>query len=100
MARTLQANSRVWTALVYGAMLAGAVLIFFVINSYGRTLLAPEPAALDLASRVGATVKPDALLHVLVALTAVLIVGRVLSAGFRFIGQPPVIGEVVGGILL
>jgi Kef-type K+ transport system membrane component KefB len=44
--------------------------------------------------------KPDALFHVLVALTAVLITGRLLSVLFAYVGQPPVIGEVVGGILL
>jgi Kef-type K+ transport system membrane component KefB len=46
------------------------------------------------------TGKPDALVHVLVALTAVLIAGRLLGAVFRVIRQPPVIGEVVAGILL
>ncbi|HEV3120200.1 MAG TPA: cation:proton antiporter [Gemmataceae bacterium] len=46
------------------------------------------------------TGKPDALVHVLVALTAVLILGRLLSVLFRHVGQPPVIGEVVAGILL
>ncbi len=44
--------------------------------------------------------KPDALLHVLVALAAVLVLGRCLGLLFRYVGQPPVIGEVVGGILL
>jgi Kef-type K+ transport system membrane component KefB len=43
---------------------------------------------------------PDALAHVLAALTAVLITGRLLGLLFRRVGQPPVIGEVVGGILL
>jgi Kef-type K+ transport system membrane component KefB len=43
---------------------------------------------------------PDALTHVLVALTAVLITGRLLGLLFRYVGQPPVIGEVVGGIFL
>jgi Kef-type K+ transport system membrane component KefB len=46
------------------------------------------------------TGKPDALVHVLIALAAVLIVGRLLSVLFRYAGQPPVIGEVVAGILL
>jgi Kef-type K+ transport system membrane component KefB len=46
------------------------------------------------------TGKPDALVHVLIALTAVLILGRLLSVLFRHVGQPPVIGEVVAGILL
>ena len=36
----------------------------------------------------------------LLALAAVVLVGRLLGALFRRAGQPPVIGEVVGGILL
>jgi len=42
----------------------------------------------------------DLLLHVLLALLVILVVARLLGAGFRRIGQPPVIGEVVAGILL
>jgi len=43
---------------------------------------------------------PDALWHLLLALAAVVTVGQILGRLFRYIGQPPVIGEVVGGILL
>jgi Kef-type K+ transport system membrane component KefB len=42
----------------------------------------------------------DLLLHVLLALLVILVVARLVGAGFRRIGQPPVIGEVVAGILL
>ena len=35
-----------------------------------------------------------------IALTAVVIVGRLLGRLFATIGQPPVIGEVIGGVLL
>ena len=42
----------------------------------------------------------DLLWHLLLALAAVVIAGRLLGTLFRFIGQPPVIGEVVAGILL
>jgi K+:H+ antiporter len=45
-------------------------------------------------------VTPDLLWHLLLALAAVVIAGRLLGSLFRFIGQPPVIGEVVAGILL
>jgi len=38
--------------------------------------------------------------QVLFALAAVIVVGRLLAWLFRCIGQPPVIGEVVAGILL
>jgi Kef-type K+ transport system membrane component KefB len=40
------------------------------------------------------------LLHLLAALAAVVLLGRVLGRLFRGIGQPPVIGEVVAGIVL
>jgi K+:H+ antiporter len=40
------------------------------------------------------------LVHLLAALAAVVILGRLLGRLFRYIGQPPVIGEVVAGILL
>jgi K+:H+ antiporter len=40
------------------------------------------------------------LAHVLLALAAVVIAGRLVGALFRRLGQPPVIGEVVAGILL
>jgi Kef-type K+ transport system membrane component KefB len=42
----------------------------------------------------------DLLWHLLLVLAAVVITGRVLGRVFRFIGQPPVIGEVVAGIAL
>ena len=40
------------------------------------------------------------LLHLLAALAAVVLLGRILGRLFRVIHQPPVIGEVVAGIVL
>ena len=40
------------------------------------------------------------LLNLLAALTAVVVVGRLLGRAFRLVRQPPVIGEVIAGILL
>lgn len=42
----------------------------------------------------------DIFLHVLIALTAIIILGRILARLFAYLGQPAVIGEVVAGILL
>lgn len=42
----------------------------------------------------------NTLLHVLLALASVIITARAVGALFKFIHQPPVIGEVIGGILL
>src|SRR5262249_46151154 len=85
-------------ALAYLTMLGTAVVLFLCIDVAGEKLTAPEAAALE--GKAAATGKPDALVHVLVALTAVLITGRILSVLFRLIGQPPVSGEVTAGILL
>lgn len=87
-------------ALMYGAMVVGAVVLFLAIDSCGGRLVAPGPAAPGARGSAAVGGKPDALVHVLVALTAVLLMGRLLSLLFRGMGQPPVIGEVVGGILL
>jgi Kef-type K+ transport system membrane component KefB len=81
-------------------MVVGAIVLFLVIDACGAGLAAPEPAAGVARGTDAGGSKPDALAHVLVALTAVLITGRLLGLLFRHLGQPPVIGEVVSGILL
>ncbi len=86
--------------LGYALLLAGAVGVFLLIDVAGSHLTAPHPALAPEAAPAATGGKPDALVHVLLALAAVLVTGRLLSVLFRFIGQPPVIGEVVGGILL
>ena len=40
------------------------------------------------------------LFHLLMAMAAVIVVGRLLAPLFRAVGQPPVIGEVIAGIVL
>lgn len=85
--------------LLYGGMLLVAVVLFVLIESYGKTLSAPPPANAAHAPGSGES-KPDALVHVFIALTAILIAGGVLGRLFRYLGQPPVMGEVVAGILL
>src|SRR5205809_3046399 len=42
----------------------------------------------------------SALPQILLALAAVILVGRVFSAALKWLGQPPVIGEVLAGIAL
>jgi K+:H+ antiporter len=85
---------------VYVAMLAAAVGLFFLVRSYGETLSAPAPEPGTSAGVGAATGTGHALFHVLLALAAVIGLGQLLGRAFRYIGQPPVIGEVVAGILL
>jgi Kef-type K+ transport system membrane component KefB len=81
-------------------MVLGAIVLFLVIRRYGATLQAPPRVESAAEIAAGAVAAPNALLHVLLALAAVIVVGRLLGKLFVAIGQPPVIGEVLGGIAL
>jgi Kef-type K+ transport system membrane component KefB len=82
-----------------GMLLAGVAIVLFVCR-YGQTLVAPPPAVPAGTTGAAAPTAPNALLHVLLALAAVLVTGRLLGSLLRSVGQPPVIGEVLAGILL
>jgi Kef-type K+ transport system membrane component KefB len=88
-----------WRALLgYGLMLAAAVGLFLLVRHLGEGLEAPPPDG--PVAPVGAPGKGDVLLHVLLAMAAVLVAGRALGKVLVYVGQPPVIGEVAAGILL
>src|SRR5436309_1962087 len=86
--------------LIYGLMVACSVLLYFVIRSFGERLIAP---ALPTGSPIGETpvaAQGGALFHVLIALLVIITASRGVGALFRFFHQPPVIGEVLAGLLL
>jgi Kef-type K+ transport system membrane component KefB len=94
-------SKRATTFAVYAAMLVAAVLGFLWIGSAGTKLLAPPPAeGVVQFGEAAAKTESHTLLHVLVALLVVILASRALGALFRYVNQPPVIGEVVAGILL
>jgi Kef-type K+ transport system membrane component KefB len=83
--------------ILYVVMVVAAIGLFLLVRARGETLTAPEaPEAMGQA----VAKKGDALLQVLVALTAVIAGGVLLGKLFGYLGQPAVIGEVVAGILL
>jgi K+:H+ antiporter len=84
----------------YGAIMAGAFACFWIIRSYGQSLDAPAVATTLARSAAAAEPAVNILWHLLIALASVILVGRFLGACFRRIGQPPVMGEVIGGIVL
>jgi Kef-type K+ transport system membrane component KefB len=90
-----------WRALLgYALLLALAVGLFLLVRAHGETLRAPPPdPSANHTPRRGAG-QGEVLMHVLLALAAVLLAGRLLGKAFAHVGQPPVIGEVVAGILL
>jgi Kef-type K+ transport system membrane component KefB len=81
-------------------MVLGGVALFLLVRRYGETLSAPAPAAVASAAPSPTSAAPDTVLHLLLALAAVVVIGRLLGFALRSVGQPPVIGEVVAGILL
>jgi Kef-type K+ transport system membrane component KefB len=88
------------TIVVYAAMIVAAIFIFLWIRTRGLALhAATAPGDHPFApSRLSHT--PGALLHVLLALAVIIVAARLVGSVFRRFGQPPVIGEVVAGILL
>ena len=87
------------SVLKYSAMIGGAVGLFLLVRLAGSTLVAPAPTF--TVPSVGASpVGTDVLLHVLLALVVVILAARACGALCKRIHQPPVIGEVIAGILL
>jgi Kef-type K+ transport system membrane component KefB len=85
-------------ALGYGLMLGVAILVFLFVRQLGGSVTAP--AAPPLATHGTYSGASEALLHVLLALAVVLVVARLLGGVFKRLHQPPVIGEVIAGIML
>jgi Kef-type K+ transport system membrane component KefB len=88
------------TSVVYGLMIVATIGIFLMIRQFGETLSPPGSAAVTQVAPAQEAANADILFHVLLALAAVLVAGQVLGKLFSYLGQPPVIGEVVAGICL
>ncbi len=85
----------------FGLLVIAAVAIFMWIRSLGAGLIAPAPAANQvLLVQASGGPQLNVFLHVLLALAVVIAAARAVGFVFRRLGQPPVIGEVIAGILL
>ena len=85
----------------YAAMLGACVGAFFIVRHFGHGLSAPAPGpAATLFGAPGSLHNAHTLMHVLLALTVVIITARAMGALFAFLGQPAVVGEVLAGIFL
>jgi Kef-type K+ transport system membrane component KefB len=85
-------------AIVPPVLIVSAVLLFLLIRWLGRGLPASAPASATAAVKSGA--KVDVLPHILLALVVIILGARIVGAAFAWLGQPPVIGEVLAGVLL
>ena len=91
-----------WRKTLFGYCVAIAATcgIFLWIRSTGASLVAPAPAGNATFGQASGGAHTDVLLHVLLALVVVIIASRALGMVFRYLQQPPVIGEVIAGIIL
>ncbi|MBX7193895.1 MAG: cation:proton antiporter [Sandaracinaceae bacterium] len=99
-ATLLGSSNAVLTLVAYVVMLLVAVGLYLgLVRSTGETLAAP--AALGDAAVVATASHSSLLWHVLLALAVIVVCARGLGAFFeRVLRQPPVMGEIVAGLLL
>jgi Kef-type K+ transport system membrane component KefB len=89
------------TALFYISVVGGSIALFLWVRTLGAGMQAPAaPDGQPLFGATGVKDQGHALLHVLLALPVVIVAARCLGLVFKRFGQPPVIGEVLAGILL
>ena len=94
-------TSTVKIALAYALMIAVVIIAYLIIRGYGEGL--PSTVAIQAAKSWANTARsssPDVMLHVLLALIVVIVMARTLGALFRAFHQPPVIGEIIAGVVL
>lgn len=87
-------------ASAYALMIAGLVIVYLVIRSFGETLAAPTPTGNALFGSIASQAHAGDLLHVLMALVVVIATARGMGSLFRNAHQPAVVGEILAGIVL
>jgi len=91
-------SRRARTVAAYVAMVAAAVAVFLMIRARGVEFPAP-PAAEEAHARAAGG--EDTFARVLLSLALITVATRLVGSAFqRFLRQPPVMGEIVAGILL
>src|SRR5271170_4474475 len=98
VSRPANFSSNLRLLLGYGLMIAGMVACYLAIRSYGETLSAPAATAVLRAQAPAG--HSGAIGHVLLSLVIIIILARLLGSAFHYFHQPPVIGEIIAGILL
>jgi K+:H+ antiporter len=86
--------------LAYTLMIIVVGVAYLAIRWYGEGLTSSGTALAAKSQSGAAPTSADVILHVLLALIVVIVMARVLGTLFRAVHQPPVIGEIIAGIVL
>jgi Kef-type K+ transport system membrane component KefB len=87
--------------LAYALMLGAAAVVYWYLRGRGLALTAAEVRpGQPVFGPAGGAAHVDALMHVLLALVVVIVVARGIGSLFAYFAQPPVVGEILAGILL
>lgn len=99
MQSLLPRTSRYRTAIGYVAMLAVTGGLYWFVHARGEHLSAPAaPPMKEIAADAGHT---STLAHVLLALAVITLTARVVGGlGKQLFRQPPVMGEILAGLML
>src|ERR1700746_660842 len=84
-------------ALAYTLMIGAMVGVFMLIRAYGERI---TTAAVPVVRNGHPEANAGTVGHVLLALLIIVVLARVVGNAFRVFHQPPVIGEIIPGILL
>ena len=85
--------------LFYFGFLILGILFFVLIQSKGFQLQSPE-AIMGFEKKMQEQMKFTGIVQFLLSLTTVMLMARVVGFLFEYVKQPPVVGEVLGGLLL
>lgn len=99
MPDTHNGTKRRLSIALYSALLLIALALVLAVHNWGQSLTAPLPAVQQTAVGTAAG-NQSVIVHVLFALAVVVLVGHVFGRALVTIGQPAVIGEVMGGIFV
>ena len=93
-------NAGTRAVAAYALMIGALVLLYLWIRSHGDTLSAPAPLGSNIFGSAASRASQGDLLHVLLALVVVIATARAMGWVFRLANQPPVVGEILAGIVL
>src|SRR5580698_9120084 len=93
-------NAGTRAVAAYALMIGALVLLYLWIRSHGDKLSAPAPLGSNIFGSAASRASQGDLLHVLLALVVVIATARAMGYVFRIASQPPVVGEILAGIVL